>query len=154
MKKENKASTVRLRILGLLVVMSFVAYLLRTNLSFAAPEMMADLGLSEIQWGYVMAAFTAGYTIFQFPGGVLGDRLGPRRVLTWLLILWVILTLVTSLVPGSGTSSAVVVIGSLMLVRFLVGVTHAPVFPVISTAVVRWFPPGRWALPQGLSSTG
>jgi ACS family glucarate transporter-like MFS transporter len=154
MRKENKARTVRLRIIGILVVMSFIAYLLRTNLSFAAPEMMADLGLSEIQWGYVMAAFTAGYTIFQFPGGVLGDRLGPRRVLTGLVILWVILTALTSLVPASGTSSAAVVIGSLMLVRFLVGVTHAPVFPVINTSVVRWFPPGRWALPLGLSSTG
>lgn len=158
MTYPNKASTVRLRILAILIAMSFIAYVLRTNLSFAAPEMMADLGLSEIQWGWVMAAFTAGYTIFQFPGGVLGDRLGPRRVLTALVILWVLLTAVTSFVPGlasgNGTSSAALVIGSLMLVRFLVGVTHAPVFPVINTSVVRWFPPGRWALPLGLTSTG
>jgi ACS family glucarate transporter-like MFS transporter len=147
------ASTVRLRILGILVLMSFVAYLLRTNLSFAAPDMMADLQLSEIQWGYVMAAFTAGYTLFQFPGGLLGDRFGPRRVLTGLMILWAVLTVVTSLVPAGG-GSALAVIGSLMLVRFLVGVTHAPAFPVVNTSVVRWFPPGRWALPQGLSSTG
>jgi ACS family glucarate transporter-like MFS transporter len=33
-------------------------------------------------------------------------------------------------------------------------VTHAPAFPVVNSSVVRWFPPGRWALPQGLSSTG
>lgn len=154
MTHPNKASTVRLRILAILIAMSFIAYVLRTNLSFAAPEMMADLGLSEIQWGWVMAAFTAGYTIFQFPGGVLGDRLGPRRVLTALVILWVIFTVVTSLVPSGETSSVAVILGSLMLVRFLVGVTHAPVFPVINASVVRWFPPGRWALPLGLSSTG
>ncbi|RPH94345.1 MAG: MFS transporter [Lysobacterales bacterium] len=154
MINPNKASTVRLRILLILIAMSFIAYVLRTNLSFAAPEMMADLGLSEIQWGWVMAAFTAGYTIFQFPGGVLGDRLGPRRVLTALVILWVIFTVVTSLVPSGETSSVAVILGSLMLVRFLVGVTHAPVFPVINASVVRWFPPGRWALPLGLSSTG
>ena len=80
MTHPNKASTVRLRVLAILIAMSFIAYVLRTNLSFAAPEMMADLGLSEIQWGWVMAAFTAGYTIFQFPGGLLGDRRGPRRV--------------------------------------------------------------------------
>jgi ACS family glucarate transporter-like MFS transporter len=41
-----------------------------------------------------------------------------------------------------------------MAVRFLVGVTHAPTFPVVNSSVVRWFPPGRWALPLGLSSTG
>lgn len=154
MTHPNKASTVRLRILAILIAMSFIAYVLRTNLSFAAPEMMADLGLSEIQWGWVMAAFTAGYTIFQFPGGLLGDRRGPRRVLTALVILWVLLTAVTSLVPSGETSSVALILGSLMLVRFLVGMTHAPVFPVINTSVVRWFPPGRWALPQGLSSTG
>ena len=148
------ASTVRWRILGILVVMSFVAYVLRTNLSFAAPQMMGDLGLDEIQWGYVMAAFTAGYTLFQFPGGLLGDRMGPRRVLTGLMILWAVLTAVTSLVPAADGSSAGAIIGALVVVRFLVGVTHAPTFPVVNASVVRWFPPGRWALPLGLSSTG
>jgi ACS family glucarate transporter-like MFS transporter len=154
MTASGRASTVRLRILAILVVMSFIAYVLRTNLSFAAPQMMADLGLDEIRWGYVMAAFTAGYTIFQFPGGVLGDRFGPRRVLTALAVLWAVLTALTSLVPETGASSVPMILGSLMLVRFLVGATHAPTFPVVNASVVRWFPPGRWALPLGLSSTG
>jgi len=150
----NKATAVRWRILAILVVMSFIAYVLRTNLSFAAPNMMSDLGLSEIQWGYVMAAFTTGYTIFQFPGGVLGDRMGPRKVLTGLMVLWAVLTAVTSFVPGRDSASVLAIIISLMAVRFLVGVTHAPTFPVVNASVVRWFPPGRWALPTGLSSTG
>jgi len=154
MNDHNKASTVRFRILGILVAMSFIAYVLRTNMSFAAPEMIADLGLSEIQWGWVMAAFTAGYTIFQFPGGVLGDRLGPRRVLAALMVAWSILTAATSFVPGADTASLFGIIAALMLVRFLVGVTHAPTFPVANASVVRWFPPGRWALPLGLTSTG
>ena len=94
------ATAVRLRILAILVMMSFIAYVLRTNLSFAAPEMIADLDLTEIQWGWVMAAFTAGYTIFQFPGGVLGDRIGPRRMLAAIAVMWAILTAATSLVPG------------------------------------------------------
>jgi ACS family glucarate transporter-like MFS transporter len=150
----QRATTVRLRILGILVLMSFLAYVLRTNLSFAAPQMMGDLALTEIQWGYVMAAFTAGYTIFQFPGGLLGDRLGPRRVLAGLMILWAVLTAVTSLVPNADSASTLAIVGALMLVRFFVGVTHAPTFPVVNASVVRWFPPGRWALPLGLSSTG
>lgn len=150
----GRPSTVRLRVLGILVLMSFIAYVLRTNLSFAAPQMMGELGLDEIQWGYIMAAFTVGYTIFQFPGGLLGDRLGPRRVLTGLMLLWAVLTAVTSLVPEAGGGSVVLVVGALMAVRFLVGVTHAPTFPVVNSSVVRWFPPGRWALPLGLSSTG
>lgn len=149
-----RPSSVRWRILAILVMMSFIAYVLRTNLSFAAPEMMAELGLTEIQWGYVMAAFTAGYTIFQFPGGVLGDRFGPRRVLTAIAVLWAVMTVLTSLAPERGGSSALVIVAALVALRFLVGATHAPLFPVVNASVVRWFPPGGWALPLGLTSTG
>jgi ACS family glucarate transporter-like MFS transporter len=154
----TRPTSIRWRILAILALASFVSYFLRTNLSFAAPEMMNDLGLSEVQWGYVLAAFTAGYAIFQFPGGILGDRFGPRRVLTGIVILWAVLTVVTSLVPGKGdgedTASLVLIIGSLVLVRFLVGAAHAPLFPVMNASVVRWFPVGGWGLPLGLSSTG
>lgn len=149
-----RASSVRWRILAILVAMSFISYVLRTNLSFAAPEMMADLGLNEIQWGYVLAAFTAGYTLFQFPGGLLGDRFGPRRILTAIAALWAVMTAVTSLVPGQGASSAVLILVALMAIRFVVGATHAPIFPVVNASVLRWFPPGSWALPLGLTSTG
>ena len=147
-------TAVRWRILLILVLASFISYVLRTNLSFAAPAMMDDLGLDEIQWGWVLAAFTAGYAIFQVPGGVLGDRFGPRRVITSIAILWGVLTLMTSLVPEGASASPLLVIGSLMLVRFLVGATHAPSFPAQNASVVRWFPGGGWGMPAGLSSTG
>jgi ACS family glucarate transporter-like MFS transporter len=101
-----------------------------------------------------LAAFTAGYTVFQFPGGLLCDRFGPRRVLAVIAVLWGAMTLLTSLVPGQGASSVAVILGALVLVRFLVGATHAPIFPVVNASVVRWFPPGSWALPLGLTSTG
>ena len=116
--------------------------------------MMKDLGLDEVQWGWVLAAFTAGYALFQFPGGILGDRFGPRRVLTAIAVLWAVLTVVTSLVPGPEAASTGLIIGVLFLVRFLVGAVHAPIFPVMNASIVRWFPVGGWALPSGLSSTG
>jgi ACS family glucarate transporter-like MFS transporter len=149
-----RPSSVRWRILVILVMMSFISYFLRTNLSFAGPQMMGDLGLTEIQWGYVLAAFTAGYTVLQFPGGLLGDRFGPRRVLAAIAVLWAVMTVATSLVPGQDASSVAVILGALVVVRFLVGATHAPIFPVVNASVVRWFPPGNWALPLGLTSTG
>ncbi len=144
---SRKPTSIRWRILAILALASFISYVLRTNLSFAAPSMIADLGLTEIQWGWILAAFTAGYAIFQFPGGILGDKFGPRRVLTWIAVLWAVLTVVTSLVPGKETGSAVMIIGSLFAVRFLVGAAHAPIFPVMNASIARW-------LPLGLSSTG
>jgi ACS family glucarate transporter-like MFS transporter len=153
-QNQIRPTFIRWRILAILALASFISYVLRTNLSFAAPEMMSDLGLSEIQWGWVLAAFTAGYAIFQLPGGILGDRFGPRRVITAIAILWALLTFATSFVPEKAAGSTALIIGSLFLVRFLVGAVHAPIFPVMNASIVRWFPKGGWALPLGLSSTG
>jgi len=150
----SRPTNVRWRIMLVLALASFVSYFLRGNLSIAAPTMIKDLQLSEIQWGWVVAAFTTGYTIFQFPGGVFGDKMGPRKALAIIAALWSVLMILTVAVPGPQVASAIVVIGSMMAVRFLVGVVHAPIFPVVNTAISRWFPAGSWALPCGLSSTG
>ena len=144
--KQNP-SMVRWRILLILILVSFVSYVLRSNLSIAAPAMIADLGLTEIQWGWILAAFTTGYAIFQFPGGVFGDKAGPRRALTLIAILWAVFTIAVTLVPGQDTAPVAVIIGALLVVRFLTGVAHAPVFPTMNNCIQRWFPVAGWAFP-------
>ncbi|MGB5491717.1 MAG: MFS transporter, partial [Woeseiaceae bacterium] len=125
-----KPSNVRWVIFAILALGSFISYVLRANISIAAPDMIEELKLSEIEWGWVLAAFTAGYAVFQFPGGIFGDKSGARKAITIVAVLWGVLTIVTALMPGPEVASAGVVIGSLMLVRFLVGAVHAPIFPI------------------------
>src|SRR5262245_29711210 len=96
-------SHVRWWLLLLIVVASFVSYLLRTNLSIVGPTMIAELGISEIQLGLVLSAFALGYTIFQFPGGIFGDVFGPRLAVTLLALAWGILTLLSGLVDRKST---------------------------------------------------
>lgn len=150
----HRPTNVRWRILAVLIVLSFVSYLLRGNLSIAAPSMMADLHLSEIQWGWVMSAFPLGYALFQFPGGVFGERFGPRKTLAFISMSWAVLIVITSLLPGADVASTSLVLGSLMVVQFLVGAAHAPIFPVVAASIGRWFPVGGWGFPNGLSSSG
>lgn len=150
----DRPTFVRWRVLLLLAVVSFVSYLLRGNLSIAAPRMIADLGLTEIQWGWVMSAFPLGYALFQFPGGVWGGRVGPRKALTLIAVAWGVLIAVTSAVPAAGMTSTVTILAALITVQFLVGVAHAPVFPVVAASIERWFPVGRWAFPNGLTTSG
>ena len=76
------STKVRWVVLALLFIVSFVAYLLRMNISVAAKFMMPELGISEIQMGWVFGAFVWGYALFQIPGGVFGEILGPRRGLS------------------------------------------------------------------------
>jgi len=152
---DPQRSHVRWVILALLFVASFVAYVLRTNMSIAGENIMADLGLSKIQLGMVFSAFAWGYAIFQFPGGIFGDIVGGRRALTAIAVLWGILTLVTGLVPGTTLASTTFILTTLIGLRFLVGVVQAPLFPVACGGTIeRWFPVSGWAFPNGLTSTG
>jgi ACS family glucarate transporter-like MFS transporter len=150
----DRPTFVRWRILGLLGALSFLSYLLRGNLSIAAPSMMADLHLTEIQWGWVMAAFPLGYALFQFPGGVWGGRIGPRKALTLIALAWGALIALTSAIPSGNLASSTWVLTCLIAIQFVVGVAHAPVFPVVAASIERWFPVGGWALPNGLTSSG
>ena len=141
-------------ILGLIIAASFTAYVLRSNVSIVAANMSADLGLSARQLGWVFAAFAAGYAIFQFPGGLLGNKLGGRLIITVVAVSAGILTIVTALIPGSDAASVSVIFGSLLVIRFLFGMTQAPLFPCMGGTIANWFPQGGWGLPNGLSSTG
>ncbi len=142
-------------VLAILILASFVAYVLRTNLSIVSETMMHDLGMNEYQLGLVFSAFAAGYAIFQFPGGLLGDRFGPRRTITAIAIAWAVLTVATAVIPGTGVLPVGAIVASLIVIRFLVGAAHAPFFPVtIGGTIASWFPVRQWGLPNGLSSTG
>jgi len=146
---------IRWIVLAIIILASFVAYVLRTNLSIVSETMIHDLGMTEVQLGMVFSAFAAGYTIFQFPGGIFGDRFGARFTLTALAIAWALLTIVTAVIPGTGILSVGTIVISLIIVRFLVGAVHAPFFPVsIGGTIASWFPVRQWGIPNGLTSTG
>jgi MFS transporter, ACS family, glucarate transporter len=152
---SGRSSYVRWNILALLVLASFVAYVLRTNMSIAGDRMMGELGLSQVQLGWVLAAFAWGYALFQFPGGLLGEWLGGRKALTVIAVLWGALNLLVALVPGSSATGPLAIIIMLAGLRFLMGAAQAPMFPVLAGhTIARWFPVTGWALPNGLTNMG
>lgn len=150
----TRPTNVRWRVFMLLAAASFFAYVLRGSISIATPAMIADLELSEIEFGWILSAFFWSYTICQFPGGIFGDKVGPRKALLLILIFASVGLMLTAVSPGPAIVSGGLVLGSLMLIRFLNGVVHGPVFPVISLSISRWFPVGGWGLPTGLTSSG
>jgi ACS family glucarate transporter-like MFS transporter len=151
----GRPTHVRWVVLALLVLASFVAYVLRTNMSIAGESLTRELGLSQVQLGVVLAAFAWGYALFQFPGGVFGDRIGARRALTALAVAWGVLTLLVGVVPGSSTISPGGGVGLLVVLRFLMGAVQAPLYPVTGGGMIgHWFPVSGWALPNGLTNAG
>lgn len=150
-----RTTRVRWIILALVLFASFVSYFVRSNLSVVGGAMMEDIGLTEIQLGYIFSAFAAGYALFQLPGGVLGHRFGARALITVLAIIWAVLTALTGLVPDTAQWDVVAVLSSLIVLRFLVGATNSPIFPVTAGGTIaNWFPVGSWGVPMGLQITG
>ena len=149
-----RASPVRWVILVLLFAASFVAYVLRTNMSVAGDALMRELAISPVQFGTILAAFAWGYALFQIAGGVWGDRLGARRSLAAISVAWGVCTLLVGLVPGTSSASVATIVGALIVLRFLMGVVQAPLYPVSAGAIAQWFPVSGWALPNGLLSSG
>jgi ACS family glucarate transporter-like MFS transporter len=113
---------------------------------------MPDLHFSQVQIGWLEWAFVLGYALFQFPGGLLGQRLGARRVFTIIGAVAFLATVLTPLAP-------VLLQGTLLLIAMLalqliLGLAQGPIFPVSTGVMETWFAPQRWALIQGLQSSG
>ena len=90
---------IRWLLIFLLFVLSAVAFLDRVNMSVAAPRMIADYHLTDVQFGLLSTAFLLGYALLQTPAGWLADRWGPRRVLAGGVVWWGVFTAVTASVP-------------------------------------------------------
>ena len=150
---RSKATNVRWRILLIVLLLGFIAYVYRANLSVVGKFMMDDLGISQIELGWLLSAFIWGYTIFQFPGGLFSQLIGPRKTLVVVTLGSSLITLLTGLIVLSSASLALL-IPLILVSRFLLGAFQGPLFPAVGGGVIaRWFPVGSWALPNGMSST-
>lgn len=147
-------SGIRWIILALLFAISIVTYIDRVNISVTARQMMPALGLTDLQMGQVFSAFVLGYALCQIPGGWLGDRWGPRRVLTLAVIWWSIFTALTAVAPTLPIVGPLGVLGSLLMVRFLIGAGEAAALPNFNRAVANWLSPRERGLGIGLAIGG
>ena len=129
-----------------------MAYVQRTTISVAAPELTEALQLSKQQLGWLFMAFTAAYAAGQLPGGALGQRFGPRAVFTGIGLVGVVATLATAL--PSYLLAGAALLGVLIAAQALLGLGQGPVFPVFATVVERWFPSRQFGLANGVISSG
>ncbi len=136
---------VRHRVLAFTVALAAVTYLDRVCISRAEAEVSRDLGLSKAQMSYVFSAFTIAYALFEIPSGSWGDRIGPRRVLTRIVIWWSTFTIATA---------AAFNYASMLVIRFLFGMGEAGAFPNASRTISRWFPASERGTAQGIFFAG
>jgi len=135
-----KPTKTRWLILFLISLMYLICYMDRSNISVAQPEIAKAFGLSKNQMALILSAFTWAYALGQVPAGWLGDRFGPKKVLTIIMSWWSVAVMLTGAAMG---------LGSLFGARFLLGLGEAGAFPVASRGMQLWFPRSERGRIQG-----
>jgi sugar phosphate permease len=127
---------VRWRILPLLFVCYVAAYLDRVNIGFAKLQMQQELTISEVEFGLAAGIFFAGYVLFEIPSNLLLVKIGMRRTVSRILMLW-----------GSASVCMMFVrdASSLYALRFILGVFEAGFAPAMLFYVTLWYPSSRLA---------
>ena len=115
----------------MLFFLVLVMYFDRLCIAVAGPRIQHDLNISPSKWGWVIGAFTLAYALFEIPSGMMGDRIGPRRVLTRIVLWWSAFTALTGAVSSYPL---------MLVVRFLFGAGEAGAFPNSATVIQRWIP--------------
>ena len=130
----------------------FVVYFQQRGITVASYQMMPQLHLTQEQIGWLLWWMLLGYTALQFPGGVIGQRVGARRTFVIISLLAFAATLGTPLLPLLLTGAAL--FAALLATQLLLGASQGPVFPVSAGVFETWFPARQWPLVQGLQSMG
>ena len=97
---------VRVWICALILLLSTVAYADRSILSISGSGIKDEFGLTTVQLGFVLSAFSWAYVIGQVPGGLILDRFGTKRVYGVTLVIWSLATFLLGFVGkfASGTA--------------------------------------------------
>jgi ACS family D-galactonate transporter-like MFS transporter len=137
-------------IIPLLMAVSFLSYVNRVSIATAGDtRLMAQYEISPTQMGTVYSAFLLTYTLFMVPGGLFIDRVGPRAALLMVVsgsAVFVALTAVIGLTIRGGAAA----ITALVVVRGVMGMISAPLYPACAAGVGHWVPPGSRSRTNGL----
>jgi ACS family tartrate transporter-like MFS transporter len=119
------------RLLPLIFILYVVAYLDRANLGFAKRQMLADLGFSNVVYGWGVGIFFVGYLLLEIPGALLVERWSARKWFARILVTWGICSMGMALVRTEK---------QFYVARFLLGLAEAGFFPGVIVYLTHWFP--------------
>jgi D-galactonate transporter len=141
---EHTYRKIATRLVPFLVFLFILAWVDRVNVGFAKLQMLTDLHFSEAVYGLGAGVFFVGYFLFEVPSNLLLEKIGARKTLARITILW------------GFTSMAMVFVKtplSFYAIRFLLGVFEAGFFPGVVLYLTYWFPAVRRARINGLFMT-
>jgi D-galactonate transporter len=124
------------RIVPFLILLFVMAWLDRVNVGFAKLQMVKDLGFSEAVYGFGAGIFFLGYLLFEIPSNLFLEKIGARKTIARITILWGIASIATMFVKTAAW---------FYTVRFLLGAFEAGLYPGVILYLTYWFPARRRA---------
>ncbi len=129
----------------LLLLVTAIGSIDRQVMSVNAKTIIGAFGLTNSQYGDLGFAFLFAYGIGQLFSGLVVDRLGTRRSLSWAVVLWSLAAIAHAAATGYW---------SLFIARALLGLTEGPNLPGAFKAVAEWFPRAERSMATGLITAG
>ncbi len=130
-RADKLIGRISIKLLPFLFLLYIISYLDRINLSFAALQMNQELRFSDQAFGLGAGIFFLGYCLFGIPGNYIIEKLGPRRWISIIMVVWGIVTVLMCQVKDPL---------SFALMRFLLGAAEAGFFPGMLLYLTYWFP--------------
>jgi ACS family tartrate transporter-like MFS transporter len=121
---------VLVRTVPYLLLLYFVAYLDRVNISYAALEMRHDLALTDSQYGFGAGIFFFGYFLFEIPGTLLVETWSARKLIARILVGWGLVACAMAFIHTAR---------QFFWLRFLLGAAEAGFFPGVVVYLSHWF---------------
>lgn len=116
---------------GVILFLTYlVAYIDRTNIGVAAPDMTVSLGLPSAAVGVLLSAFFWGYVITQIPGGWVASHVGPKKVVVGALLIWGAGAVLTGILTSYN---------ALLGARIVMGLAEGVVWPTFTVLIVNWY---------------
>ncbi|MBZ5583745.1 MAG: MFS transporter [Acidobacteriia bacterium] len=131
--EESEAAVYRKvtwRLMPYLFLCYILAYVDRVNVGFAKLQMQQDLGMSDTAFGVGAGIFFIGYFFFEVPANIMLRKIGARRWLGPIMMVWGVVSACTMLVKGEASFYAV---------RFVLGIVESGFFPGVILYLTFWY---------------
>src|SRR6478609_230606 len=133
------------RLIPFLLLMYVIAFLDRSNVSFAQQEFEVSFGISAASYAFGAGLFFVGYAVFEIPSNILLHKVGARWWLARIMVTWGVVAACFMFVQGPT---------SFYILRFLLGVTEAGFFPGVILFLTYWVPARHLSRARGFFYMG
>jgi ACS family hexuronate transporter-like MFS transporter len=136
---------VRWTICAMLFAATSINYMDRQVIAILAPTLQHSIGMTEVGYGHIVAAFQIAYALGLVAAGRFVDKVGTRIGYMVIMAVWSLSAM------GHALANTVLEFG---IARFSLGLGESGNFPAAIKTVAEWFPQNERSLATGIFNSG